>query len=189
MTEARSSSRRTWLLIIIAFSLFWVAWLMLFAPKPVQPKLADTGSSEPASYNWTILDLHDRPVPFSQFKGKTIFLNFWATWCAPCLKEMPSIARLAAEPKLRDKGIVFLCVASDETSEPVRQYLEGRDWPMSFYRTDRVPGAFYSQGLPATFIVSPNGRIAAVVEGGDDWDKPEVIALLEKLAGERPSSP
>ena len=73
--------------------------------------------STPADYDWSPVDLNDQPVPFSRFKGKTVFLNFWATWCGPCVSEMPSIEELAKNPRLRDKNIAFVCVSRDVSTD------------------------------------------------------------------------
>ena len=60
------------------------------------PVLEGTALSKPADYNLTLYDLEGRAVPFAQYRGKTVFLNVWATWCGPCVMEMPSIARFFA---------------------------------------------------------------------------------------------
>lgn len=177
------------MLIVFAFGVFWAVYLALFGPRPGAPKLEGSGGAGRASYSWTLRDLKDRPVSFEQFRGKTVFLNIWATWCPPCLREMPSIARLAEEPRLKGKAIAFVCVATDESSADLRAFLEGRSWSMSFFRAEGVPGSFHSDGIPATFIIAPDGRIAAAHVGGADWDSPDVIALLEKLSSESPASP
>ena len=84
-------------------------------------------------------DLDDRPVHFSKFKGKPLFLNIWATWCGPCVQEMPSIARLAENPRLKGKGIQFVCISTDESSAAVRRFIDGKNWSMTFLRADRLP--------------------------------------------------
>ena len=132
-----------------------------------------------------MLDLNDQPVAFSQFKGKTIFLNIWATWCGPCVTEMPSIARLAKEPRLQDKGIEFLCLSVDDSSDKVRSFLEGRSWNMTFFRAEKLPGTFSTDGIPATFVIAPNGRIVAMQVGMEQWDKSQVVDFLEKIAVSR----
>lgn len=186
MSGTSESTTRTWLIIAIVFCVFWFFYLALFGPTAPKPTLEGTGNGEPANFSWTFNDLDDRPVKLERFKGKTIFLNMWATWCPPCVREMPSIARLAEEPKLQGKDIAFVCVSSDERSEDVRRYLEGRSWKMQFFRAESLPRVFLTDGIPATFIIAPDGRIAAKQVGEAKWDAPETIALLEKLAAEAP---
>lgn len=186
MDTSHDRSGLTWLAIAVIFVAFWVLYLAFFGPRPRKPSLEDAGTSRPASYDWTVLDLKDRPAGFAQFKGKPVFLNIWATWCGPCVKEMPSIARLADEPRLKGKGIEFVCVSIDDSSETVRQFLEGRSWHMSFFRGEKLPAVFLTDGIPATFIIAPDGRVAASEVGSAQWDTPEVIELLERLAAEKP---
>ena len=71
--------------------------------------------SEPADFDWTVLDLEDQPVSFSKFKGKTVFLNFWATWCGPCVREMPSIDSLAARSAACRRVDRVLCASRPTT--------------------------------------------------------------------------
>ena len=182
MEEATEKTRnRTWWLIAAGFVIFWFAYLTFFGPKR-RADLENSGTGQPADFSWTVLDLDDRPVSFSTFKGKTVFLNIWATWCGPCVAELPSIARLAREPKLAGKNVAFVCVSTDDASQTVKRFLRGKDWPMTFFRTDRIPPVFYSEGIPATFLIGANGKVAAVQIGSVDWDEPKVVAFLEKLA-------
>ena len=151
--------------------------------RPARPTQAARrhALSTPAAYDWSPVDLKDQPVPFSTFKGKTVFLNFWATWCGPCLREMPSISKLAANPRLRDKNIAFVCVSLDASTEMVREFVDGKSWPMTILRADNVPPAFFSDGIPATFVIASDGRIAAFEVGAADWSEPHVVEFLEKL--------
>jgi thiol-disulfide isomerase/thioredoxin len=186
MDHPRDRSGLTWMAIAVIFVAFWVLYLAFFGPRPRKPSLGDSGTSKPASYDWALLDLKDRPAGFAQFKGKPVFLNIWATWCGPCVQEMPSIARLAEEPRLKGKGIEFVCVSIDDSTETVRQFLEGRSWHMKFFRAEKLPSIFLTDGIPATFIIAPDGRVAASEVGSAQWDTPEVIELLERLAAEKP---
>ncbi len=172
---------RTWLWIGLGFAVFWVLYLAFLGPR--RPALLEnTGLSQPAAYGWSLTDLNDQPVSFSRFQGKPLFLNIWATWCGPCVREMPSIARLAQDPRLQGKGIEFVCVSIDDSSQAVRRFLEGRSWSMTFLRAEQLPAVFRTEGIPATFLIAPDGRIAAAVEGSAQWDTPEVVRSLEKLA-------
>lgn len=189
MATSKKQSERKWLAIAILFSLVWVLYLTFLGPKPSKPSLEDSGTGEPASYAWSFFDLEDQPSTFEPFKGKVVFLNIWATWCGPCVEEMPSIARLAEEPRLKGRGIAFVCASIDQTSEDVRRFLAGRSWSMTFFRAETIPPVFLTDGIPATFIIAPDGRIAAKQIGSARWDSPEVIAFLEKLAAEGPGGP
>jgi thiol-disulfide isomerase/thioredoxin len=182
------STAKTWWFIAAVFAVFWVVYLMLFGPRR-QAELDNSGTGQPADYSWTIHDLNDRPVSFSTFQGKPVFLNTWATWCGPCVAELPSIARLAREPKIAGKGMAFVCVSNGESSETVRQFLKGKDWPMTFLRAEQVPQVFYSDAIPATFVISPDGKISAVQIGAVEWDNPKTVAFLEKLASAPANGP
>jgi thiol-disulfide isomerase/thioredoxin len=185
MDQTRQNTpARTWWLIAAAFVVSWVAYLVFFVPRP-HVDLEHSGTDQPADYSWTILDLNDRPVSFSTFQGRPVFLNIWATWCGPCVAELPSIARLARHPQLAGKPIAFVCVSTDDSSETVSRFLKGKDWPMTFLRTDKIPPVFYSEGIPATFLIGADGKVAAVQIGSVEWDEPKVVAFLEKLASGR----
>jgi thiol-disulfide isomerase/thioredoxin len=180
MSETGSAQDRTWWYIAIAFALFWVFCLRFVVPGRVND-LENTGISEPADYNWTLLDLDDHAVSFAKFKGKTVFLNIWATWCGPCVGEMPSIASLARDPRLQEKNIEFLCVSTDGSALAVRQFLADKKWPMTILRAETIPAVFSTEGIPATFLISREGRIAASKIGAADWNEPGVVTFLEKL--------
>jgi thiol-disulfide isomerase/thioredoxin len=187
--QTETTSTRTWLTIAVVFTALWAAYLTFFGPRAPKPSLEGSGLDVKATYNWSLSDLEDRPVGFEAFKGKVVFLDFWATWCGPCVREMPSIARLAEHPRLKDKGIAFVCVSVDDETATVREFLKGKSGPMRFFRSQDVPRVFATDGIPATFIITPDGRIAASQVGAAEWDNPEVVALLEKLAaGTSPGS-
>lgn len=163
----------TWFVVAGFFALSWCVYLAFFLPK-------GNGASSTADYGWKYFNLDDSKVEFSKFKGKTVFVNVWATWCPPCVKEMPSIARLAANPRLKD--VAFVCVSVDEETSTVRNFLRGKDWPMTFLRAHSLPDAFQTEGIPATFIVAPDGKVVFSEVGGMEWDSPENVERLEGLA-------
>lgn len=169
--------------MILGVSVLWVVLLYFVGPKLRRSgSFGDQNVRYPASYEWTLYDLENQPVQFNKFKGKTIFLNIWATWCPPCIAEMPSIARLAENPRLKDKGIEFICVATDESASDVSRYLRGKNWGMTVLRAESMPEAYLSEGIPATYAISPEGLVVGAVVGSSDWDTPEVVEFLEKLA-------
>jgi thiol-disulfide isomerase/thioredoxin len=185
--EPPQSATRKWLAIGLAAVLAWVAFLAT-AGRGIRPgelgapSLQTSGAPRPAEFGWTLLDLDDKPVDFSTFRGKPILLNIWATWCPPCREEMPSIANLAANQRLKDKGVVFLCVSVDESSQALQSFLKDKNWGMTILRATSLPPAFQTEGIPATFLIAPDGKIVTAEVGSAKWDDPTVIDFLDKLA-------
>ena len=177
---------RTWLYAGAFFALSWVVVLIFFGGDLITAEYAADEASPVvmADFVWPMKDLEDHPADFSKYKGKTVFLNIWATSCGPCVKEMPSIAKLASEPRLRD--VAFLCVSTDESAEPVKEFLRGKAWPMTMLRADTAPEVFRTEGIPATFIIAPDGTIASSILGAEEWDDPKFVAMLMKLSAPKP---
>jgi thiol-disulfide isomerase/thioredoxin len=191
MTEPPADRRndRTWLYVTLAFVIFWGIYLAFFnaLSRLARPNLAPPGAPGQAEYAWRLLDLDGQPVELSRFRGKPLFLNIWATWCPPCVAEMPSIARLASRPTLKD--VAFVCVSTDDSPEDVRRFLVGKNWPMTVLRATDLPPVFATDGIPATFLIAPDGRIASAQVGSADWDDPSVVALLESLVNSADKGP
>lgn len=185
MADTKPRTDRSWLIIALVFLGFWVVYLTFFAPGNRRP-LEGSGIDLPADYNWKLEDLTEQPVPFSRFKGKTVFLNIWATWCPPCVREMPSIARLAENPRLKGKNIAFVCVSTDDSTDTVVRFVRDKNWPMTVLRAQSLPPVFHTEAIPATYIITPGGRIVAAEVGANDWDRTDVVAFLEKAAATKP---
>jgi thiol-disulfide isomerase/thioredoxin len=138
-------------------------------PKPM-PDLAFT-------------DANDKPVKLSDYKGKTVLLNFWATWCAPCVKEMPSLDKLQAEMG-KDKFVV-LPLSLDGPSKPkVAPFYADRklaNLGIYFDKGKKALGALDISVLPTSVLVDPEGREIGRMEGDADWDKPEALALMKAV--------
>lgn len=123
----------------------------------------------------------DKPRTLADFRGKAVLLNFWATWCAPCVKEMPSLDRLqAALPK--DKFIVVPLSIDGPTKAKVAPFYI--DQKLNQLRIYFDKGRKAMQGLdvtllPTSILVDPQGRELGRIEGDADWDMPESIALMK----------
>lgn len=143
------------------------------AEKPA-PKQAFDGP--PADYDWFVKPLDGGLVGFSSFKGKTVFLNFWATWCGPCRAEMPGIQSLYE--KTKGKGIEFVAVSWEDPAK-VRNFIAQQKYSFPVYTFSRPsPKAYASTGIPVTFILSPDGKIVKQQVGAIDWDKEAVLQFL-----------
>lgn len=180
---------RTWLYAGAVFALFWVVVLFFFGGDLITAEYLEDSVPpvQMADFSWKLKDLQENPVELSRYRGKTIFMNIWATNCGPCVKEMPSIATLASDPRLRD--VAFLCIASDETAEPVKEFLRGKNWPMTMLRAEDAPEVFRTEGIPATFVIGPDGAIVASTVGAREWDDPKVVDMLAKMVQPKPPAP
>jgi thiol-disulfide isomerase/thioredoxin len=116
-----------------------------------------------------------------------VFLNVWATWCGPCVAEMPSIQRLWEIT--RDDGVAFV-IASDEEPAKISEFLKKRGLTLPVYRMNgKPPPAFHTAGIPATFILGADGRIALRHTGAAQWDHPDTVKFLRGLRGSPVSAP
>ncbi|MBM3178569.1 MAG: TlpA family protein disulfide reductase [Bacteroidetes bacterium] len=121
-----------------------------------------------------LYDLTGNAVNPDDYKGKRIFLNFWATWCGPCIQEMPSIA--AARQILNGKPIEFL-LASDEEMERILKFTEKKNFDLPFAQV-RNMDAFNINALPTTFIFDQDGNLEYTEMGARDWSTEEALELI-----------
>jgi thiol-disulfide isomerase/thioredoxin len=125
-------------------------------------------------------DVDGNEVTLEQFGSKVVLLNLWATWCAPCLKELPSLDRLQAQ--LGGDRFQVVAVSVDRRGiEAVRPYYEKlkiSHLPIYVESHDRLAQVLGLQVLPSTIIVGPHGIMAGRMIGAAEWDAPEAIALL-----------
>jgi thiol-disulfide isomerase/thioredoxin len=125
-------------------------------------------------------DGEDKPLTLGDYKGKTVLLNFWATWCAPCVKEMPSLDKLQAE--LGKDKFVVLPLSLDGPSKPkvAPFYADKKLANLGIYfdKGKKVMGALDISVLPTSVLIDAQGREIGRLEGEADWDKPEALALM-----------
>lgn len=125
-------------------------------------------------------------VGLEQFRGEVVLLNIWATWCAPCEQEMPSIQRLHQE--LTPEGLRILSVSIDEAGpDLVRRWLEDRKLTFEVLqdRSRRIERIYQTTGVPETFVIDRHGVIVKKVIGPVEWDHPAQKALFRRLLAER----
>ncbi len=126
-------------------------------------------------------DIQGRILTLADFHGKVLLINFWATWCAPCIREMPSLDRLQAS--LEDKPAVVLAISQDRGGarvvEPFYRDLELLSLDIYLDPKGKLARAFGVRGLPTTMLVDAEGRLVGGLQGLAEWDSPEVRALIE----------
>jgi len=180
-----------WVAIGLGLVVLWVAYLALFGPRTGSvdglsvPNLVGTGLPAPADYSWPLRDLDDKPVDFAQFKSRPVVLNIWATGCPRCRAEMPALASLADDPRIKAKGVAVVCVSTDESADTLRQFVAGKSWGMTMLRATSIPSVFLTDGIPATFLIAPDGKVVASELGAARWDDPSVVSFLETMAAPR----
>lgn len=126
-----------------------------------------------------LVDLDNKPVKLSDFKGKTVVLNFWATWCGPCLKEKPSLDR--ARQILEKEDFVFVALSEEEMST-IQRYAKAKPYGLTYLKTTnniKLLGVFE---IPQTYVINKNSEIIYSHTGFKEWDSPENIAMLRELA-------
>lgn len=133
-------------------------------------------------------DGRDNVRHFADFKGKTLLVNFWATWCAPCIREMPSLDRL--QTKLDPERFELLAISQDRGGKAqVVPFLTNRlnlpDLPVFYDPKLKLGRALGIRGLPTTFVIDPKGNLVGALAGAAEWDSADAVALLEHVMEER----
>lgn len=163
---------------------FFVSLLVLSAcGSPDNSESANTENNlveqqeEVSPQTLSLTDLEGNPIKLSDLKGKAVFLNLWATWCRPCLMEMPAIEK--AYQELKDEGYVFLA-ASYEDTEKISEFASKQDFTFPFVHLQTDMQALGVQSIPTTYIYNEDGAVVARIIGTREWDSPEVLAKLKE---------
>lgn len=181
--QSHGSRMGRWFWIASAVLVVWIVFLIVWGPRNRSGSLP---SGQRAEYGWTLEQIDGTKVSFDQFRGRPVFLNMWATWCGPCVAEMPSIGRLAAHPRVKD--VAFVCVSVDDDWEPVRRFLSERKLDVTILRpTGPIPKVFETDAIPATFLIAANGKVMKAEQGAMEWDRPENVAEVERLLATGPA--
>ena len=169
---------RAWLLAAAAAALCVVAGAALAAGEL---KPWSGGATPPLA----LRDLQGKEHRLSDYRGKVVVLNFWATWCVPCREEMPSMQRL--QDKLAGKPFAILAVDYGEGPARVRDFL--KKVPVRFTvlldRDTSAASAWKVRVLPTTLVIDPGQRIRYSVIGDLEWDSPAVEGAIRKLLPQR----
>lgn len=154
-----------------------VLCLFVCAAPAADLKLWKGGSPPPLA----LKDLAGHQYRVADYQGKVLLINFWATWCGPCLDEMPSIQRL--KEKLAGRPFVVLAVNLDEPESRIRKFLTQMniDFPILLDPGRKVARAWDARILPASFVIGPDGKIRYTLVGGIEWDNEHIVARISEL--------
>ncbi|WP_241499029.1 TlpA family protein disulfide reductase [Rufibacter ruber] len=135
-----------------------------------------------AGAGFEMKDVEGRVVSFESLRGKVIFLNIWATWCPPCIAEMPNIQSLYE--KVGSEEIAFVMLSVDRKGlDKVKKFIARKGFTFPVYLPiSQIPEEFNSPSIPSTYIISPEGKIVAQQSGMAEYDTPEMRNFLLKLA-------
>lgn len=135
----------------------------------------------------SFVDANGKTTRIADFKGKVTVVNIWATWCAPCVIEMPTLAKLAAEYKGQPVEIVAISIDKPEEADKAKAFI-AKHAPLAFYQDPKMSMPFAVKpaavGMPTTIIYGKDGMERARVSGEADWSGKDAKAVIDKVLAE-----
>jgi peroxiredoxin len=191
--------KKIWIITLSLFSAALLAYMVISYDKPESTLLVEENRDSPEidrllrdmgvtkvphlapPVDFNLLDLTGKRVILSDFKGKIVFLNFWATWCSPCREEMPSMQKLFT--RFKDKDFAMLAVSLKEPASAVQKFF--KDYSLTFTALLDSEGELMTsygvRAIPATYIIDRDGTIIGKAFGPRKWDGQKAIAIFEHL--------
>jgi peroxiredoxin len=135
--------------------------------------------------DFRLIDLEGKQQSLSQYRGKVVLVNFWATWCKPCTTEMPAMQ--ATYEKLRDKGFVVLAINELEDDAKVREHIKqhGHTFPVLMDRDNKVANQFGVFGLPVSVFIDEQGVVQEYIKGGL-LTEDKIVQTVQRIQGGKP---
>ena len=164
---------------------YLLAIVLLLFSLPAAAQQAGAGltrlADAPLAPDFSLLDMEGAVHRLSDYRGRIVIVNFWATWCPPCREEMPSMQR--AWEQLRPEGILMFGINVGEDEDTIFQFTADYpvDFPLLMDSDSAVTGQWPVRGLPTTFVVDPAGRLVYRAIGSREWDDPVLLALVRAL--------
>lgn len=167
---------------IIALGLF--VTLQNKSPSTIKVDIPHTQNG-PMAPDFSLPDLDGRMISLSAYKGRVVIVNIWATWCPPCVAEIPSLEKLYK--MFKDEGLELLAVSVDEGGKrAIERFIKNKNisFPVLLDPDGRVAGLYRTRGVPESFIVKKDGTIDNKIEGAINWTSPKIIDYFQKLLKE-----
>ncbi|MGK7392414.1 MAG: TlpA family protein disulfide reductase [Candidatus Cyclobacteriaceae bacterium M2_1C_046] len=128
-----------------------------------------------------LVDLEGNTVPASNFQGQAVFVNLWATWCRPCLEEMPDIEN--AQQKLQEKEVeMHFIFPSNESIAKIQKFKKGNDYDFRYFHLANNFEQLGIYTLPTTLLFNKDGKLVETFVGAREWDLDDAIDYLESIA-------
>lgn len=139
-----------------------------------------TSEQEQLDYNLALASIDGQQVHLSDFKGKVLFINIWATWCAPCIAEMPGIQSLYEEAS---SDVVFIMLSMDDSNEKAKKFIERKGFTFPVYLpASKVPEMLRAPSIPTTLVVNKEGKIVSKKVGMAKYNTKKFKRFLEELS-------
>jgi peroxiredoxin len=163
--------------------MFLITFVSPVFAKADRPLTSPGGSVEIGAVapDFTLKTLDGSTVSLSQFRGKVVFLNFWASWCPPCRAEMPSMERL--HEVFADRGLVMLAVNVEQDQRSVQGFLDKHPhtFPVLFDPEGQAQDLYQVFRFPETFLIDKEGKIVERFLGARDWSSVDFLKLFDSL--------
>lgn len=138
-----------------------------------------TDPTTPADFNLKLIDRDGNTMSLEELKGKVIFMNMWATWCPPCVAEMPSIDKLHEE--MGDE-VAFVMLSLDQDFEKAKAFDKRKGYNLPIYaQGSKLPAIYQSSAIPTTYVIDADGNLALTHKGMADYSDPEFKKFLNSL--------
>ncbi len=192
-TKGRKKSLIQWTVLIAGAAILYLTGLHtevigtmqrgLLATGIIQPDIPDLEGDFPeAGRDLFFMDEEGSVQSLHDYEGEVIFINIWATWCPPCIAEMPSIQGLYNRFDQED-NVAFLLISVDEKFDTAREFMENRNLEMPVYHyRNRAPGIFESTVIPTTYVVSPDGLLLMEKRGFAKYDTDAFESFLKEAS-------
>ena len=159
-------------------NVFYLCCLILFSLNSCITNNKSASDLDSLQLKTSFIDLYDNNLDLSEYKKGKIVINYWATWCAPCIKEMPSMKR--AEEILEEYGYTFLLV-SDETVSKISSFKNEWNFDLNFLKSTKSFESLGVYAMPTSYIFDANGQLIETIVGAIEWDSEEMINKLKML--------
>jgi peroxiredoxin len=184
--QAKPSGARRLVVMVVGFAIlalaFGVVWM-----QSAKYELLTVGMPAP---DFTLPDMAGKNQKLSDYRGKVVFLNFWATWCKPCKEEMPSMQALW--DNLKQEEFIMLAISMDRvtTKKDIPPFVENMKltFPILTDSWGQTDSRYKLMGVPETYIIDQNGVLREKVIGPRDWTRPESMEILVRLLQKQPKS-
>ncbi len=178
---------REWIILIVVLGGLYLTGWHKHVASFVQRGIVMTGILQPditethgqASYALTLEDLNGNRLSMDDLRGRPIFMNVWATWCPPCIAEMPDIQDLH---DAMDGEIQFIMLSRDQDEQKAKDWIarKGYDFPVFFARSP-IPAELRSQAIPTTFVIDASGNIVVKNSGMSKYNTEKFRGFLRSL--------